>query len=144
MRLAGGLHTLPATVQQAVVSKLAARNLLRGRRVGVPAGQDVTVKMGLTPLTDAELGLTDPGWKGEAPLWVSTLKDAELFHSGKRLGPVGGRIVAAALLLGLLALDKTSYLHVPGGYQPEFPPSVTSCWRPGRDGTWGPASPRGP
>jgi len=76
--------------------------------------------MGLTPLTNEELGLTDPAWKGKAPLWFYTLKEAELFHDGRRLGPVGGRIVAETIL-GILACDKTSYLYVPGGFVPQFP-----------------------
>jgi len=120
VRLSAGLHTLPATVQQDGVDNLATRNLLRGCRVGVPAGQDVAVRMGLTPLTNEELGLSDPRWKGKAPLWFYCLKEAELVNNGSRLGPVGGRIVAETIL-GILALDKTSYLYAPGGYVPEFP-----------------------
>jgi hypothetical protein len=107
-------------VQQDGVENLAARNLLRGRRVGLPAGQDVAVKMGLKPLTNAELGLEGAEWKGKAPLWFYTLKEAELFHHGRRLGPVGGRIVAETIL-GILACDRTSYLYAPGGFVPQFP-----------------------
>jgi hypothetical protein len=104
-------------VQQDGVANLAIRNLLRGCRVGVPSGQDVAVKMGLKPLTNAELSndqmdITGPAWKGKAPLWFYCLREAELVNDGRRLGPVGGRI---------LALDKTSYLYAPGGYVPEFP-----------------------
>ena len=57
-------------------------------------------------LSNATLGLSnDPGWKGEAPLWFYILKEAELPpYNGKRLGPVGGRIVAE-VLVGLLQRD---------------------------------------
>jgi hypothetical protein len=126
VRLAAGLHTLPGTVQQDGVANLAARNLLRGCRVGVPSGQDVAARMGLKPLTNQELGLTDAAgladarYKGKAPLWYYTLKEAELVHGGRRLGPVGGRIVAETIL-GILACDKTSYLYAPGGFVPQFP-----------------------
>jgi hypothetical protein len=120
VRLAAGLHSLPGTVQQDGVANLAARNLLRGCRVGVPAGQDVAARMGLKPLTNAELGLTDARWKGKAPLWFYSLKEAELVNGGRRLGPVGGRIVAETIL-GILACDKTSYLYAPGGFVPQFP-----------------------
>jgi hypothetical protein len=119
-RLAAGLHTLPGTVQQDGVQNLAARNLLRGKRVGAPAGQDVARAMGFTPLTNAELGLTDPDWGGKAPLWFYILKEAELTHRGAKLGPVGGRLVAETIL-GLLAADTKSYLYVPNGYAAKYP-----------------------
>ncbi|WP_336029996.1 peroxidase family protein [Geodermatophilus sp. FMUSA9-8] len=98
--------TVVAPVAGAIVS-LAERNLLRGKRLGLPAGQDVAVAMGLTPLTNAQLGLTDPGWRGKAPLWFYVLKEAELL-GGTRLGPVGGTIVAE-VVLGLMACDTSSY-----------------------------------
>jgi hypothetical protein len=120
VRLSAGLHTLPPTVQQDGVANLATRNLLRGCRVGLPAGQDVALKMGVKPLSNTELGLDDPAWRNKAPLWFYVLKEAELVNGGKCLGPVGGRIVAETIL-GILALDPTSYLHAPGGYVPEFP-----------------------
>ena len=57
---------------------LAIRNTLRGKHVGLPSGQQVAKAMRVTALSNAELGLTDPGWKGEAPLWFYILKEAEL------------------------------------------------------------------
>src|SRR4051795_13048750 len=136
------LTSLPPTVvartADAIIA-LAERNLLRGKRVGLPAGQDVAKAMGLTPLTNAELGLTDPGWNGEAPLWVYVLKEAELgltdpgwngkaplwfyvlkeaeLGGGHQLGPVGGRIVAE-VILGILALDPTSYFNANPSFDP--------------------------
>jgi len=32
------------------------------------------------------------------PLWIYVLKEAEAFHDGDRLGPVGGRIVGEVLV----------------------------------------------
>ncbi|HYP45697.1 MAG TPA: heme peroxidase family protein [Propionibacteriaceae bacterium] len=104
------LFKLPSTVvapTTGAITALAERNLLRGKRLGLPAGQDVAVAMGIKPLTNAQLGLTEAGWKGKAPLWFYVLKEAELL-GGQTLGPVGGRIVAE-VILGLLAADKTSY-----------------------------------
>jgi hypothetical protein len=75
--------------------------------------------MGLKPYSNAELGLEGTVWKGKAPLWYYTLKESEIVHGGKRLGPVGGRIVAETIL-GILALDKTSYFYAPGGFVPQF------------------------
>src|SRR3712207_4305694 len=72
--------------------------------------------MGVKPLTNQQLGLTDPGWKGKAPLWFYILKEAELL-GGHRLGPVGGTIVAE-VILGLLAFDKASYFTTNPGFNP--------------------------
>jgi hypothetical protein len=113
------LATLPSTVvaptADAIVA-LSERNLLRGKRLGLPAGQDVAVAMGLKPLTNAELGLTDAGWNKKAPLWYYILKEAEL-GGGDRLGAVGGRLVAE-VILSLITADKTSYFNANPGFNP--------------------------
>ncbi len=113
------LSTLPPTVVAptagAIVS-LAERNLLRGKRLGLPAGQDVAAAMGLRPFTNEELGLPDPAWQGKAPLWFYVLKEAEL-GGGHRLGPVGGTIVAE-VVLGLMACDPDSYFNANPGFDP--------------------------
>ncbi|MDP9398467.1 MAG: hypothetical protein M3P96_11905 [Actinomycetota bacterium] len=73
--------------------------------------------MGQAPLSNGELGLTGAGWAGKAPLWFYVLKEAELRHGGRQLGPVGGRIVAE-VILGILALDPRSYLASTPGFTP--------------------------
>ena len=116
------LFKLPPTVvapTAGAIIALAERNLLRGKRLGLPAGQDVAVAMGIPPLTNAQLGLTEPGWKNKAPLWFYILKESELL-GGKKLGPVGGRIVAE-VILGLLGLDKTSYFNANPSFNPGTP-----------------------
>ena len=122
--LAMPLHDLPATVvsrdSTPLFTDLAERNLLRGKRLGLAAGQDVAKALGLHPLSNAELGLSDPGWKGKAPLWFYVLKEAELTKDGRCLGPTGGALVAGTLLT-LLFLDPTSYVHV----RPRWTPSTT-------------------
>ena len=113
------LFKLPSTVvapTAGAIVALAERNLLRGKRLGLPAGQDVATAMGIKPLTNAQLGLTEPGWKNKAPLWFYILKESELL-GGKKLGPVGGRIVAE-VILGLLGLDKTSYFNANPSFVP--------------------------
>jgi hypothetical protein len=113
------LCTLPSTVVAATadaIVALAERNLIRGKRIGLPSGQEVAVAMGVKPLSNAQLGLTDPGWANKAPLWFYVLKEAEL-GGGQTLGAVGGRIVAE-VILGLLALDKTSYFNTNAGFNP--------------------------
>ncbi|GIF44067.1 peroxidase family protein [Actinoplanes xinjiangensis] len=117
------LFNLPTTVVDDGTPSLAERNLIRGSRLGLPAGQDVATRMGVTPLTNAQLGLPDPanaGWNGKAPLWFYILKEAELTHAGERLGPVGGRIVTE-VILGILDADKSSYLSVNPGFRPAAP-----------------------
>jgi hypothetical protein len=118
-QVARPLHDLPTTVvlhTPGAILALAERNLLRGKRLGLPAGQDVAKAMKLTPITNADLGLTDPGWGGKAPLWFYILKEAELL-GGTQLGPVGGRLVAE-VILGILAADKSSYFNAPTGFSP--------------------------
>jgi Animal haem peroxidase len=113
------LFTLPPTVvaptDKAIIA-LAERNLLRGKRLGLPCGQDVATAMGITPLTNTQLGLKQPGWGGKAPLWYYVLKEAELLTRGRKLGPVGGRIVAE-VILGIMALDPESYFNLRPGFQ---------------------------
>jgi Animal haem peroxidase len=106
---------------------LAVRNTIRGKRVGLPSGQQVARAMRAPVLSNSTLGLSnDPGWKGEAPLWFYILKEAELPpHNGERLGPVGGRIVAE-VLVGLLQRDPNSYLYLDPGWKPAPPIASTT------------------
>ena len=106
---------------------LAVRNTLRGKRVGLPSGQQVARAMRAPVLSNSTLGLSnDPGWKGEAPLWFYILKEAELPpYNGERLGPVGGRIVAE-VLVGLLQRDPNSYLYLDPGWKPAPPIASTT------------------
>ena len=93
-----------------VVQSLPLRNLLRGARLGLPSYQEVAANMGIAPLSNDMLGLTDPGWGGKAPLWYGILKESEILQNGQRLGPTGGRIVAE-VVLGLIDLDDDSYFN---------------------------------
>jgi hypothetical protein len=101
---------------------LAVRNTLRGKRVGLPSGQQVARAMRAPVLSNATLGLdSDPGWGGEAPLWFYVLREAELPpYNTERLGQVGGRIVAE-VLVGLLQRDPNSYLFLDPGWKPAPP-----------------------
>jgi hypothetical protein len=108
---------------------LAQRNLLRGLRLGLPSGQSVARAMHLHPIPDADLRvgphgepqapLSDFGadFKNNAPLWYYVLREAELFHEGNQLGPVGGRIVAETFV-GILSEDKLSYQSVDPAWTP--------------------------
>ena len=65
---------------------------------------------------------------GNAPLWYYVLREGEYYGAsdenqkgvafgGQHLGPVGSRIVAETFV-GLLWLDKASFLHSARGFQP--------------------------
>jgi hypothetical protein len=106
---------------------LAVRNNRRGKKVGLPSGQQIAKAMRVTALSNATLGLSnDPGWGGEAPLWFYILKEAELPpYNAERLGPVGGRIMAE-VLVGLLQRDPNSYLYLNAAWKPTTPIARTT------------------
>ena len=128
-------------------SVLAQRNLERGWRLRLPTGQDVARAMGLVPLTDDKIvigkftgdatdivGLIDKmgdgkSFVGNCPLWtyilaetiettvtVKTL-DGDKHIKTRKLGPVGGRIVAETFV-GLLLADSSSYLSLNPLWEP--------------------------
>jgi hypothetical protein len=123
------LSTLPgsAVPDGDPTKHLAIRNTLRGKRVGLPSGQQVAKAMRVPVLSNATLGLSnDAGWGGEAPLWYYILKEAELApYNGERLGPVGGRIMAETLV-GLLQRDPNSYLYLDPAWKPAEPIAPTT------------------
>ena len=120
------LHTLPASVvgAEAVgtgLANLAQRNLMRGHTLGLPSGQTVAKKFGVSVLPTSDLAL--PGG-GEAPLFWYVLKEAEVQTGGQRLGELGGRIVAE-VFAGLLAGDADSYLNATPVWTPGAPFATT-------------------
>ena len=113
-KLAAGLFNLPGLGGES----LPLRNLKRGVALGLASGLDVARAIGVPDheiLTEADLGFKEP-----APLWFYVLKEAELKRNGELLGPVGGRIVAE-VFLGLLKLDKLSYLNASPNWTPTLP-----------------------
>ncbi|HTD85851.1 MAG TPA: hypothetical protein VK850_04680, partial [Candidatus Binatia bacterium] len=144
--LSTGLGVLPDIVASNPNS-LAARNLLRGKALGLPSGQDVARAMGIpeeflvgnsknklqigpayklpdgkpdpsVPAIDAALKIElETAFGTATPLWYYILKEAEVFAAGQHLGPVGGRIVAE-VFLGILKADPTSYLNIAPRWEP--------------------------
>ncbi len=122
-KLSGPLFNLPSSVVPPpdLLVSLAQRNLLRGKRLGLPSGQRIAREMDVEALSNEQLGLgNESGWKRQAPLWFYILKEAELQQGGERLAAVGGRIVAE-VFLGLLKLDKNSYLSNDPSFRPTPP-----------------------
>ncbi|GLV55029.1 ovoperoxidase [Dictyobacter sp. S3.2.2.5] len=99
---------------------LAYRDLERGEALELPSGEAVARLMNVRPLTPQEAGLSNLGWQGETPLWYYLLKEAEVYHQGQYMGPVGGRIIAE-VLLGLMLYDPTSYWQAPEEWTPTLP-----------------------
>ena len=120
------LFRLPEDVGVEGIRELPRLNLKRSRALGLPAGPDVARLMGVTPLTDAELGieaLAPDELRAQlgrgCPLWYYVLCEAQAVEDGCHLGPVGGTIVAE-VLVGLLAADPSSYLRRWPAWTPEY------------------------
>lgn len=97
-------------------NSLAVRNLLRGRSLGLPSGQDVARCMGFRPLSpklisrgkDGQVA-TKLGFDVNSPLWYYILKEAQIEGKGIRLGTVGSRMLAE-VFVGLIEGDRNSFL----------------------------------
>ena len=122
-KLAFGISILPDAVAKEIHA-LAERDLKRGKALGLPSGQAIARTFGLPEdlILHAQQmkSLPEPllrAFGASTPLFFYVLKEAEVLSEGRRLGPVGGRIVAE-VLIGLLRGDPSSYL------------SVRPMWRP--------------
>jgi hypothetical protein len=121
------LHTLPGGG-----GSLPFRNLKRGYRLELPAGQAVARHMGVRVLTEAEITSGDDGkalrtarLHEATPLWFYILKEAQMLgDGGNRLGPVGSRILAE-VFVGLLQTDPEAFLH--RDQQPGWKPTLPSA-----------------
>jgi hypothetical protein len=120
-KLAQGLFELIGEAPDSDGARLSRRNLLRGARLQLPAGQTVASAMGQAPLGPDDLGFTALGLPADmpAPLWYYVLREAEIATEGRHLGPVGGRIVAE-VLLGLIAMTPLSFMRVAPNWLPEL------------------------
>lgn len=102
--------------------RLAERRLHRGLRLNLPSGQGCVAGMArlgvrIAPLSPAELAegpggavLARAGMIEATPLWYYLLREAEARSGGRRLGPLGSRILAETLV-GLCVCDPDSYWH---------------------------------
>lgn len=99
-------------------ASLAVRNLERGHVFGLPSGQAVACAMCIDPLAPGDLSeVHNDGFDTATPLWYYILREAEVVADGKRLGPVGGRIVAE-VLIGLLEGDRLSFVRADPKWTP--------------------------
>jgi hypothetical protein len=108
----------PNLPDDAEVTSLAQRNLLRHLTFSLPSGQAVAKAMGIEPLDRADLAdLDEFGFARSTPLWFYILREAHIKEAGRRLGPVGGRIVAE-VFIGLLQGDRQSFLRQDPNWEP--------------------------
>jgi hypothetical protein len=114
-KLTRSLASLPAEVAPpgGAGRSLAWLNLMRGRAMELPSGQDVADALGEPRLDDDDLELGG----APAPLWYYILVEAATRGGKRRLGPVGGRIVAE-VILGLLDADSQSFLGANPAWTP--------------------------
>ena len=123
-RLVPSLIHLPLEVTGALDSEeqqsLAVRDLQRGLATGLPSGEAIARRIGARVLDADEIGVAHLGWEGETPLWYYLLKEAEILHAGRQLGPVGGCIVAE-VLTAVVADDPDSYINAEPGWTPTLP-----------------------
>jgi hypothetical protein len=68
----------------------------------------------------SELARFGVGFERSTPLWYYVLKEAEIMAGGTQLAGVGARIVGE-VFIGLLSLDKNSYLFQNGRWRPTLP-----------------------
>lgn len=96
---------------------LAELNIRRGWRFGLPSGTDVARAMGFEPIPVEE--------KMQDALWVYILREAQIQEGGRRLGMVGGTIVAA-VFAGLLKGDPLSYVQQFPNWTPDKEPVLAA------------------
>lgn len=120
MHLLGSRGPAPGMPSDGIQS-LASRNLMRHVNFGIPSGQAIARVMNARVLSPAQLAELAPfGMEKSTPLWYYILKEAEVFEHGRRLGPVGSRIVGE-VFIGLLRADRDSYLSANRNWKPTLP-----------------------
>ncbi|MEI9815133.1 MAG: heme peroxidase family protein [Acidobacteriota bacterium] len=119
-KITTALGSLPIPEPNPDLKNLAVRNLIRSNSLGLPSGQSVARQMGIARLTPSEIQSGSTTLDRQTPLWFYILREAEVKGGGKRLGPVGGRIVAETFV-GLLQGDASSYLAQEPDWTPELP-----------------------
>jgi hypothetical protein len=130
------LHALPAGERgHGEPASLAVRDLLRGRALRLPSGQEAArecerrfgIYVGRLGEGDFPR-IRDPlvrallqrhGFDQRTPLWVYVLAEAEIEQEGERLGRLGGRIVMEVLHAAIEASEPS--IFAPAGFEMHLP-----------------------
>jgi hypothetical protein len=119
--ISGSLFQLPIPGAEAAGSNvLAFRNMIRAKFYDMPSGQTLARRMGLTVLSSGQLHLPSTvaaAFKNGVPLWYYILAESSVREDGRRLGPVGSRIVNETFTATLLR-DPDSILRGNAKFQP--------------------------
>ena len=102
---------------------LPQRNLLRHVTWSIPSGQRIAREIDAEPIRVRQFaGLSgrDFDLERSTPLWAYCLEEGAQLADGLTLGPVGGTIVGE-VIIGLLELDRRSYLAADRGWEPTLP-----------------------
>ena len=124
-RLSTPLFNLPRITVPGVggPTSLPQRNLLRHFTWQLPSGQHIAQEINAPALSRKDLDELQPYGQeldSSTPLWYYVLKEAEVMEGGRRLGPVGGRIVGE-VIIGLLQLSRRSFLTSAPRWRPTLP-----------------------
>ncbi len=106
-------------------TSLAFLDLMRGRALGLPSGQFVAERLGVCKLSPEEVQIPDATPERQVPsailkktpLFFYILREADVREGGRRLGPVGRKMLAE-VFVGLLWYDTKSFLRVQPTWQP--------------------------
>ena len=112
-----------AGFQQGQPISLPQRNLLRGVTWSLPSGQRIAREIGAQPVDVPQFrgfGPRGMDLDKSTPLWAYCLHEGLALAGGNTLGPVGGTIVGE-VIVGLLQLDRRSYLAADPGWEPTLP-----------------------
>jgi len=112
-KIVAALYNLPDRISGDEGKSLPKRNLIRGQRTFLlPFGEDVAIKLGITPILPNNLPSILAAKLEHIPLWFYILAEAEQPEFNGQLGPVGGSIVAGTLL-NILLRDPGSIANKP-------------------------------
>jgi hypothetical protein len=119
------LFTLPrsAIAGEGGPISLMQRNLLRHVTWSMPSGQAIAGAMRVPALTAGDFSELQPlgqNLQRSTPLQYYILREAFVTTGGRTLGPVGGRIVGE-VIIGLMQLNRNSYLRVDPDWTPTIP-----------------------
>ncbi|HYP26424.1 MAG TPA: heme peroxidase family protein [Blastocatellia bacterium] len=110
---------------------LAVIDLIRGRRLKLPSGQEVARALKVPPMSAIQLTqyphgdvVSKTGFDKETPLWYYILKEAQVYRRGERLGPVGSYILAETFVQ-LIRASRISILK-----DENFTKDGYFTWRP--------------
>ncbi|MGH8642765.1 MAG: hypothetical protein ACRET6_13715, partial [Burkholderiales bacterium] len=111
--------TIPGFEEGQPIS-LPARNLLRGVTWSLPSGQKIAREIDGDPVEVPQFRDFGFNLHKSTPLWAYCLHEGFVQEEGRTLGQVGGTIVGE-VIIGLLELDRRSYLASDSRWKPTLP-----------------------